>query len=115
MKHLKKFEDLDYRELLAQQAKLRDELEKSRLEEVERRRQELSGKHLSKISADTEKRSQMDKILAERQELTHLFIQSLIFSEQNKEGFDNFKNELQELLNKYPLDKLPKSGSSIYR
>jgi hypothetical protein len=115
MKHLKKFEDLDYKELLAQQSKLRDELEKSRLEEIEKRRQELSGKHLSKISSDVEKRSQMDKVLAERQELTHLVIQSLIFSEQNKDGFDNFKNDLRELLDKYPLDKLPRSGSSIYR
>jgi len=115
MKHLKKFEDLDYRELLAQQAKLRDQMEKSRLEEIERRRQELSGKHLSKLSLDTERKTQMDKTLEERQELTHLVVQSLIFSEQNKEGFDDFKNDLKQLLEKYPLDKLPRSGASIYR
>jgi hypothetical protein len=41
MKHLKKFEDLDYRDLLAQQANLRDQMEKSRLEDIEKRRQEL--------------------------------------------------------------------------
>jgi hypothetical protein len=115
MKHLKKFEDLDYRELLAQQAELRDKMEKSRLEEIERRRQELSGKHLSKLSSDTERKTQMDKYLEDRQELTHLVVQSLIFSEQSKEGFDNFKNDLKELLEKYPLDKLPRSGVSIYR
>ena len=115
MKHLKKFEDIDYRELLAQQAELRDKMEKSRLEEIERRRQELSGKHLSKLSSDTERKTQMDKYLEDRQELTHLVVQSLIFSEQSKEGFDNFKNDLKELLEKYPLDKLPRSGVSIYR
>jgi hypothetical protein len=115
MNHLKKFEDLDYRELLAQQAELRDKMEKSRLEEIERRRQELSGKHLSKLSSDTERKTQMDKYLEDRQELTHLVVQSLIFSEQSKEGFDNFKNDLKELLEKYPLDKLPRSGVSIYR
>jgi hypothetical protein len=115
MKHLKKFEDLDYRELLAQQAKLRDQMEKSRLEEIERRRQELSGKHLDKLSSDTERKTQMDKTLEERQELAHLVVQSLIFSEQNKEGFDDFKNDLKQLLEKYPLDKLPRSGASIYR
>ena len=115
MKHLKKFEDLDYRELLAQQAELRDKMEKSRLEEIERSRQELSGKHLSKLSSDTERKTQMDKYLEDRQELTHLVVQSLIFSEQSKEGFDNFKNDLKELLEKYPLDKLPRSGVSIYR
>ena len=115
MKHLKKFEDLDYRELLAQQAELRDKMEKSRLEEIERRRQELSGKHLSKLSSDTERKTQMNKYLEDRQELTHLVVQSLIFSEQSKEGFDNFKNDLKELLEKYPLDKLPRSGVSIYR
>ena len=82
MKHLKKFEDLDYRDLLAQQANLRD---------------------------------QMDKNIEERQELTHMIIQSLIFSEQGKEGFDNFKNDLRQLLEKYPFNKLPRSGSSIYR
>jgi hypothetical protein len=57
----------------------------------------------------------MDKNIEERQELTHMVIQSLIFSEQGKEGFDNFKNDLKQLLEKYPFDKLPRSGSSIYR
>jgi hypothetical protein len=115
MKHLKKFEDLDYRDLLAQQANLRDQMEKSRLEDIEKRRQELSGKHLSKLSSDNDQKNQMDKNIEERQELTHMVIQSLIFSEQGKEGFDNFKNDLRQLLEKYPFDKLPRSGSSIYR
>jgi hypothetical protein len=115
MRHLKKFEDLDYKSLLAQQSKLRDEMEKSRLEEIEKRRQEISGKHLSQLSSETERKSKMEMTLQERQELTHLVIQALIYSEQNKDGFDNFKNDLKELMDKYPLDKLPRSGSSIYR
>jgi len=115
MKHLKKFEDLEYKDLLAQQSKLRDEMEKSRLEEEKRRRSELSGNHLSKLSSDIEKNKQLNKNQEERQELTHLVVQSLIYSEQNKDGFDNFKNDLKQLLNNYSLDKLPRSGSSIYR
>jgi len=115
MKHLKKFEDLEYKDLLAQQSKLRDEMEKSRLEEIEKRRKELSGNHLSKLSSDSEKNTQIEKNIEERQKLTHLVVQSLIYSEQNKDGFDNFKRDLKQLLNNYSLDKLPRSGSSIYR
>ena len=115
MRHLKKFEDLDYKDLLAQQSKLRSEMEKARLEEIEKRRQEISGKHLSKLSSETERKSKMEMTLQERQELTHLVIQALIYSEQNRDEFDNFKNDLKELLDKYPLDKLPRSGSGIYR
>ena len=55
MKHIRKFEELDYRELLAQQSKLRQEMEKSRQEEIEKNRKELSGKRLSEISAEVEK------------------------------------------------------------
>lgn len=115
MKHLKKFEDLDYKDLLAKQSELRGEMEKSRLEEIEKRRQELSGKHLSKLSSDNEKKDQMEKNIEERQELVHLVVQSLIYSEQKKDRFDNFKNDLKQLLNNYSLDKLPRSGNSIYR
>lgn len=115
MKHLKKFEDLDYKELLAQQAKLRQELEKSKQEEMERMRKEMSGKRLSELSAEAERSRKKEDTFKERQELTHLVVQSIIFSEQNKEGFDNFKNDLKELLDKYPLHALPKSGTSIYR
>jgi hypothetical protein len=115
MKHLKKFEELDYLTILKKQRELEEELDKSRTQEIENRRKEISVQHSSKLSSETEKQSEMYRNLEERKELTHLIIQSLIFSEQSKEGFDNFKNDLKNLLNKYPLDKLPKSGSSIYR
>lgn len=115
MKHLKKFEDIDYKELLAQQAKLRQELDKSKQEEVERLRKEMGGKRLSELSAEAEKSKHKSEALRDRQELTHLVIQSLIYSEMNKNGFENFKNDLKEFLNNYPLETLPKSGTSIYR
>ena len=115
MKHIRKFEELDYRELLAQQSKLRQEMEKSRQEEIEKNRKELSGKRLSEISAEVEKSKQKSDSLKDRQELTHLVIQSLIYSEMDKDGFENFKDDLKNFLNNYPLETLPKSGTSIYR
>lgn len=115
MKHLIKFEELDYKELLAQQSRLKSELEKSREADIEKRRREISGQTLSKLADESEKSKNFEKNLAERQNLTHIVIQSLIFSEQNKPGFENFKKELSLFLEEYPLDKLPKSGVSIYR
>lgn len=115
MRHLRKFEEIDYKELLAQQTKLRQELERSKQEEMERIRKEMTGKRLSELSAEAEKSRKKEDTLKERQELTHLVIQSIIYSEQNKDGFDNFKEDLKKLLNQYPLENLPKSGTSIYR
>jgi hypothetical protein len=115
MKHIKKFEEIDYKELLAQQSRLRQELEKSKQEEMDRIRKEMTGKRLSELSAEAEKSRKKEDAIKERQELTHLVIQAIIYSEQNKDGFDNFKKDLKELLNQYPLENLPKSGTSIYR
>jgi hypothetical protein len=115
MKHIRKFEELDYKELLAQQSKLRQEMERSRQEEIEKNRKELSGKRLSEISVEVEKSKQKSDALKDRQELTHMVIQSLIYSEMNKGGFENFKDDLKNFLNNYPLETLPKSGVSIYR
>jgi hypothetical protein len=115
MKHLRKFEEMDYRELLAQQAKLKSELDRAKQEEIEKVRQDLAGKRLSQLADESEKQRKKESLYKERQELTHLVVQSLIYSEMGKSGFENFKNELQVLLEKFPLDTLPKSGVSIYR
>lgn len=114
MKHLKKFEALDYLTALKRQRELDQELDKSRMQEIENKRKEMSGQHLSKLSSEAERQSAMDKNLEERKELAHLVLQSILYSEQKKDGFDNFKDDLKDLLNKYSLDKLPKSGSTIY-
>lgn len=114
MKHLKKFEELDYLTVLKKQRELDQELDKARMQEIENKRKEVSGQHLTKLSSDAEKQSEMQRNLEERRELTHLVLQSILYSEQKKDGFDNFKEDLKDLLNKYSLDKLPKSGSTIY-
>mgnify|MGYP000853210143 FL=1 len=115
MKHLKKFEELDYLTSLKRQRELEQELDKTRMQEIENKRKEVSGQHLSKLSSETERQSEIQRNLEERRELTHLVLQSILYSDQKKDGFDNFREDLKDLLNKYSLDKLPKSGSSIYR
>lgn len=115
MNHLKRFEDLDYKELLAQQSKLKQELEKSRQEEIERRRQDLAGKRLSQLAHESEKERKKEDIFKERQDLTHQLVQSLIYCELNKPGFEGFKEKFKNFLKNYPLESLPKSGISIYR
>jgi CHAD domain-containing protein len=112
MKHLKKFEDLDYLTMLKNQKELQNQMAAARESEIERSRQ--SG-YLSKLASDSQRYLQIDKTIEERKEITHLVVQALIFSEKNKEGFDNFKNDLKNLLNNYPIDKLPKSGVGVLR
>lgn len=112
MKHLKKFEDIDYLTMLKKQKELEDKMSAARDSEIERSRQ--SG-YLSKLASDAQKSSQFEKNVEERKELTHLVVQALIYSEQNKSGFDDFKRDLKNLLNSYPLDKLPKSGVGVLR
>lgn len=115
MKHLRKFEDLDYKELLAQQSKLKQDLEKAKQEEIERMRQEIAGKRLSQLADESQKQKKKEDIFKERQDLTHLLVQSLIYSEMNKPGFEDFKENFKKFLQDYPLESLPKSGVSIYR
>ena len=45
MRHLRKFEEIDYKELLAQQAKLRQEIERFKQEEMERIRKEMNNEY----------------------------------------------------------------------
>ena len=115
MRHLKKFEEMDYKEFLAQQSKFKQDLEKAKQEEIERMRQEISGKRLSQLADESEKQRKKEDIFKERQELTHLLVQSIIFSELNKPGFEKFKDDFKNFLQNYPLDTLPKSGVSVYR
>lgn len=115
MKHLMKFEDLEYKDILAKEMQLRKEMEKSRQDEIERIRQSSSGQRLKQLEIESDTQKSREKTLEERQELTHVVVQSLIYSELNKPGFENFREELKQLLNKYPTEQLPKSGTSIYR
>jgi hypothetical protein len=112
MRHLKKFEEIDYLTMLKNQKELEDKMSAARQSEIERNRQ--SG-HLSKLASDSQRSQQIDKTIDERKELAHLVVQALIYSEQNKAGFDDFKRDLKNLLDIYPIDKLPKSGVGVLR
>jgi hypothetical protein len=98
--------------MLKNQKELEDKMSAARQSEIEKNRQ--TG-YLSKLASDSQRTHQIDKMVDERKELTHLVIQALIYSEQNKDGFNNFKEDLKSLLNNYPVDKLPKSGSVVLR
>lgn len=112
MRHLKKFEEMDYLTMLKNQKELEDKMSAARQSEIERNRQ---SEYLSKLASDSQRSKQIDKMVEERKDLTHFVVQSLIYSEQNRDGFDNFKEDLKNLLNSYPIDKLPKSGASVLR
>ena len=111
MNHLKKFEEMDYLSSLKKQKELENEVNKGKLAEVESSR---NSDHLRKLSSEIQQKSKFNSNFDERKELTHQVVQSIIQSELNKEDFLNFKQDLKDLLNRYPLNKLPKSGSSIY-
>jgi len=112
MNHLKKFEEMDYLSSLKKQKELENEVNRGKLAEIENSR---NSNHLQKLSSEIQQKSNFNSNFDERKELTHQVVQSLIQSELNKEDFLNFKQDLKDLLSRYPLDKLPKSGSSIYR
>ena len=46
MKHLRKFEEIEYRDMLAAQTKARQDFEKAEEEGIEQRRKKTSGKYL---------------------------------------------------------------------
>lgn len=96
MKHLKSFnEELDYLSSLRQQTKAREEFQKQKEEEIEKYRQEHTGKHLSKIEADIQKKRTTDEIVEERRILADRVIQGILATEQ---GRSDFKTKLIQLL-----------------
>ncbi len=113
MRHIKLFEEIDYRTYLQQDKDLRNSLLDKELRD--RQSKVKSDNFRSKLSSESEERSRSSRILEDRERLTHLVIQSLVYSSLDKDGFGGFKSDLEDLLNKYPISQLPKSGFSIYR
>jgi len=99
MKHIKPFnEEADYLSSLRAQTKAREEFERQREEEIEKYRQEHSGKHLSKIETDVQKRRTTDEIVEERRILADRVIQGILATEQGK---SDFKYKLIQLLEEH--------------
>jgi len=114
MKHLKKFEaEETYLDMLAKQTKLRQDTDRVLDNGIDKKREEIS-KEYSKDKSKESFDKKMDKVLDERRDLTHQVIQCLVSSELGKDDFIDFKDRLKSLLSEYPLDKLPRSGNSIY-
>jgi hypothetical protein len=113
MKYIKTFEDLTHLDMLKQDAELRRKMEQEK--ELDKLGKQTSGQRLKQLEIESDIKRKEEQDLNERNELSHIVIQSLVYSDLRKPGFENFKMDLTQFLEKYPLDTLPKSGSSIYR
>jgi hypothetical protein len=97
MKHIKLFnEEADYLSSLRAQTKAREDFERQREEEIEKYRH--SGKHLSNLETDVQKRKTTDEIVEERRLLVDRAIQGILASEQ---GRSDFKTKLIQLLEEH--------------
>jgi Glu-tRNA(Gln) amidotransferase subunit E-like FAD-binding protein len=76
MKHLRKFEELEYKDMLAAQTTARQDFEKAEEERIEQKRKETSGKYLPELQAQSDKRISSDKIELERREIVQKVIDS---------------------------------------
>jgi hypothetical protein len=104
MKHLRKFEDLDYKDKLAAETKLRQDFEKSEEEETERKRGELGGKFLPEIQKDSQKRKSSELEEEERGVIIQRVIDGLKFDMRNNPGYQSFKEELLAFLDEFPKE-----------
>mgnify|MGYP003334618531 CR=1 FL=1 len=104
MKHLRKFEELEYKDMLAAQTKARQDFEKSEQEKIEQRRKETQGKYLPELEAETKKRVSSDKAEEERREIVQKVIDGLVKDLNNHAGYQSFKEELLAFLNEFPKE-----------
>jgi len=108
MKHLKRFnEELDYLGRLKMETEIGRQFSQDNEKEVEKRRQEVTGKELGKIKSQNKSRKTLEEREEERREITQVVIDSIIYSNLKKKGFENFEEDLKMFLAKYPLETLP--------
>lgn len=103
MKHLRKFEDLDYKDMLVAQSKSKQEYEKSQEEEIEKRRRE-GGKYLPELQEETKKRKSSELEEEERNEIIQKVIDGLTADMRNNPGYQSFKEELLAFLDEFPKE-----------
>jgi len=104
MKHLRKFEELEYKDVLAAQANARQDFEKAEDERIEQRRKETSGKYLPELQAQTDKRISSSKTELERKEIVQKVVDGLLKDLNSDPGYQSFKEELLIFLGEFPKE-----------
>jgi len=104
MKHLRKFEELEYKDMLASQTKARQDFEKAEDEKIEQRRKEASGKYLPELEGDTKKRQLSSQEENERRDIVQKVIDGLVADLNNNPGYQSFKEELLAFLGEFPKE-----------
>jgi hypothetical protein len=97
MKHLRKFEDADYMDMLASQKKNREDFEKSEEERIEQLR-----KQNRKILKDGNPR--ISDVEIERKEIIQKVVDGLLADLSNNPGYQSFKEELLSFLDEFPKE-----------
>ena len=104
MKHLRKFEEIEYRDMLAAQTKARQDFEKAEEEGIEQRRKKTSGKYLPELEVDARKRLSTSKEEDERRVIVQKVIDGLVADLNNNTGYQSFKEELLTFLGEFPKE-----------
>lgn len=102
MNYLRKFEDLDHLGYLKAEQELRKKADAFQDKETDRKRMELTGKHLDKLRADSAE-SKKD-YLKERQEIVQNVIDGLTANLNNHPGYQSFRDELLDFLKGFPKE-----------
>ncbi len=101
MKYIKTFEDLDHLSFLKAEKDLRDQAGQARESEVEKRRNQMSGKHLDTLKVQG---NDKDVVVKERQEIIQRVIDGLTSQLNKNAGFQSFKEELLVFLDEFPKE-----------
>ena len=104
MKHLRKFEEIEYRDMLAAQTKARQDFEKAEEEGIEQRRKEASDKYSQELEGDTKKRRLSSQEEDERRDIVQKVIDGLVADLNNNTGYQSFKEELLTFLGEFPKE-----------
>lgn len=109
MKHLKTFEDLDYRGQIEAENKFRRSREELRDNQIEQRRKETTGKYLPELMADKKKRDEeFDKTgpgaIYNRKVIVDKVVTGLMNDLNKVPGYQSFREELLAFLDEFPKE-----------
>jgi uncharacterized protein with gpF-like domain len=102
MRHLRKFEDIDYKDKLASEMKARQEFEKSEEERIEKLRKDNSNKYRSEFESSKKRHS--SDVEMERTRIVQKVIDGLVADLNNNPGYQSFKEELLSFLDEFPKE-----------
>lgn len=104
MKHLRKFEELEYKDILASQTKSRQDFEKVEDDKIEKRKKENSDKYSSELESDAKERILTSKEENERKDIIQKVVDGLVADLNNNPGYQSFKEELLSFLGEFPKE-----------